>query len=109
IVSAFGGPGAENTIRALELGATDFIEKPDGQANTFEHFSAVLTTALKRAANSRRGVVPAPAPEQPAAPPPRAPAPPALRRMPLIAIGASTGVVPAIQRVMQDLAPYRLP
>jgi two-component system chemotaxis response regulator CheB len=109
IVSAFGGPGAENTIRALELGATDFIEKPDGEANTFEHFSAVLAAALKRAANSRRGAVPAPVPEQPAAPPARVTAPPVLRRMPLIAIGASTGGVPAIQRVMQDLAPYRLP
>jgi two-component system chemotaxis response regulator CheB len=107
IVSAFGGPGAENTIRALELGATDFIEKPDGEANTFEHFSAVVSAALKRAANSRRGTVAAPAPEQPA--PPRNAAPVALRRMPLIAIGASTGGVPAIQRVMQDLAPYRLP
>ncbi len=108
VVSAFGGPGADNTIRALELGANDFIEKPDGQANTLETFTMLLVAALNRAVASQR-MTAAPQPSQPAAAPsrPRLDAP--LGKMPLVAIGASTGGVPAIQRVMQDLAPYRLP
>src|SRR5262245_30036576 len=54
IVSAFGGPGADNTIQALELGAIDFIEKPDGATNTLEVFMKHLVAALQRAAASRK-------------------------------------------------------
>lgn len=107
IVSAFGGPGADNTIQALELGAIDFIEKPDGSTHTLEGFMTHLVDALGRAASSRRsfasgGVAPA--------------ARPRIEREPgrgggasLIAIGASTGGVPAVQVVMRDLAQLRIP
>jgi two-component system chemotaxis response regulator CheB len=54
IVSAFGGPGADNTIQALELGAIDFIEKPDGTTHTLEGFMKHVGTALQRASASRR-------------------------------------------------------
>jgi two-component system chemotaxis response regulator CheB len=54
IVSAFGGPGADNTIQALELGAIDFIEKPDGTTHTLEGFMKHLVAALSRASASRR-------------------------------------------------------
>lgn len=112
VVSAFGGPGADNTIQALELGAVDFIEKPDAKANTLAVFMETLIAALQRAAGSRRPVARSrsaaarkPAPLRPA---------PALAdlapgEMPLVAIGASTGGVPAIQQVLRDLAPHRLP
>lgn len=108
IVSAFGGPGADNTIQALELGAIDFIEKPDGTTHTLEGFMAHLTGALSRASASRRMVA---AGREVAA------ARPALARASekssgstaLIAIGASTGGVPAVQTVMRDLAPLRVP
>ncbi|MCA0417581.1 MAG: response regulator, partial [Proteobacteria bacterium] len=50
IVSAFGGPGADNTIQALELGAIDFIEKPDGTTHTLDGFMKHLVAALQRAA-----------------------------------------------------------
>lgn len=114
IVSAFGGPGADNTIQALELGAIDFIEKPDGTTNTLEAFMKHVGTALQRASASRRMI--AAAKEMALgrqAAPPRSFAPREVSRTvgrsPLIAIGASTGGVPAVQVVMRDLAHMRLP
>ena len=112
IVSAFGGPGADNTIQALELGAIDFIEKPDGTRHTLEGFMKHLVAALQRAAASRKMIAAArqmaqiAAPARPA-PPPKEPA--RAGKTSLIAIGASTGGVPAVQTVMRDLAHLRLP
>ncbi|SFI30717.1 two-component system, chemotaxis family, response regulator CheB [Bosea sp. OK403] len=107
IVSAFGGPGADNTIQALELGAIDFIEKPDGTTHTLEGFMKHLVAALSRASASRRMF---------AARREVAPVRAVLAREParggrtsLIAIGASTGGVPAVQVVMRDLAHLRIP
>ena len=108
IVSAFGGPGADNTLQALELGAIDFIEKPDGSTHTLDGFMKHLVAALARASSSRRMF---------AAAREAAPARPVMAREPsrgagraaLIAIGASTGGVPAVQVVMRDLAHLRLP
>ncbi|MDP3410756.1 chemotaxis-specific protein-glutamate methyltransferase CheB [Bosea sp. (in: a-proteobacteria)] len=108
IVSAFGGPGADNTIQALELGAIDFIEKPDGTTNTLEGFMRHLVGALQRASASRRMF----ASRRETAPArvlaPREPAR-AGGKASFIAIGASTGGVPAVQVVMRDLAHLRLP
>lgn len=111
IVSAFGGPGADNTIQALELGAIDFIEKPDGTTNTLEGFMAHLVGALQRAAGSRKMIAAARQMAQGGAPV----RPVALRepvrtgKTSFIAIGASTGGVPAVQTVMRDLAHLKLP
>lgn len=111
IVSAFGGPGADNTIQALELGAIDFIEKPDGTTHTLEGFMKHLVAGLQRAAGSRKMIAAARQIAQIAAParpaPPREPA--RAGKTSLIAIGASTGGVPAVQTVMRDLAHLRLP
>ena len=115
IVSAFGGPGADNTIQALELGAIDFIEKPDGTTHTLDSFMKHVGTALQRASASRRLLMAARAAKE--APAAAVPARPAIAReisrtvgkSPLIAIGASTGGVPAVQVVMRDLAFTRLP
>jgi two-component system chemotaxis response regulator CheB len=111
IVSAFGGPGADNTIQALELGAIDFIEKPDGTTHTLTGFMSHLVAALQRAAASRRMFASARPTGQAAMPARPAPArePERPGRRTLIAIGASTGGVPAVQTVMRDLAPLRLP
>lgn len=114
IVSAFGGPGADNTIQALELGAIDFIEKPDGTTHTLDGFMKHLVVALQRAAASRkvlaasRQMAQAAVPAHPAALPPRR-EPARGGRTSVIAIGASTGGVPAVQTVMRDLAHLRLP
>jgi two-component system chemotaxis response regulator CheB len=116
IVSAFGGPGADNTIQALELGAIDFIEKPDGATHTLEGFMKHVAAALQRASASRRMLAAAKelavqqrpavaAPVRPMA----APTPAAHGKVSLIAIGASTGGVPAVQTVMRDAAHLRLP
>lgn len=114
IVSAFGGPGADNTLQALELGAVDFIEKPDGATHTLEGFMKHLVAALQRASASRRifalareSLVREAAPERPA--PAREPARIMGGRASLIAIGASTGGVPAVQVVMRDIAQHRIP
>ncbi len=108
IVSAFGGPGADNTIQALELGAIDFIEKPDGTTHTLEGFMKHLVAALSRASASRRMFAARreAAPERPVVA--REPAR-GQGRAALIAIGASTGGVPAVQVVMRDLAHLRVP
>lgn len=116
IVSAFGGPGADNTIQALELGAIDFIEKPDGATHTLEGFMKHVAAALQRASASRRMLAAARelaiqqrtavvAPARPIV----APVPAAHGKVSLIAIGASTGGVPAVQTVMRDAAHLRLP
>ncbi|PZN98652.1 MAG: chemotaxis response regulator protein-glutamate methylesterase [Hyphomicrobiales bacterium] len=108
IVSAFGGPGADNTIQALELGAIDFIEKPDGTTNTLDGFMKHLVGALQRASASRRMF----ASRREAAPVRAAASREPARtggKASFIAIGASTGGVPAIQVVMRDLAHLRLP
>ncbi|OYW98347.1 MAG: hypothetical protein B7Z14_15080 [Bosea sp. 32-68-6] len=108
IVSAFGGPGADNTIQALELGAIDFIEKPDGTTHTLEGFMKHLVGALQRASASRRMFA-----SRRESAPMRVAAPREPARMggkaSFIAIGASTGGVPAVQVVMRDLAHLRLP
>ncbi|WP_332680768.1 chemotaxis-specific protein-glutamate methyltransferase CheB [Bosea sp. (in: a-proteobacteria)] len=116
IVSAFGGPGADNTIQALELGAIDFIEKPDGTTHTLDGFMKHVAAALQRASASRRLIMATRAlAQQAGAPtPPSRPAMPreisrTVGKAPLIAIGASTGGVPAVQTVMRDLAFTRLP
>ena len=110
IVSAFGGPGADNTIQALELGAIDFIEKPDGTTHTLDGFMKHLVAALQRAAASRK-MITAARPAGQGAPARPAPARETARagKTSLIAIGASTGGVPAVQTVMRDLAHLRLP
>lgn len=116
IVSAFGGPGADNTIQALELGAIDFIEKPDGATHTLEGFMKHVAAALQRASASRRMLAAAKelaAQQRPAVAAPVRPmaalSPAAHGKVSLIAIGASTGGVPAVQTVMRDAAHLRLP
>ncbi len=109
IVSAFGGPGADNTIQALELGAIDFIEKPDGTTNTLDSFMTHLVAALQRAAGSRRMISAARQIGRDGVPPRLQAASVRTGRTSLIAIGASTGGVPAVQVVMRDLAHLRVP
>lgn len=93
--------GADTTLRALELGAVDFITKPtDITEQDFPLLKSQLITKIKAAAQAAvtagRVHTPAAAPEAPAKPA-RAPC----HR--LIAIGASTGGVEAIRHVMGAL------
>ena len=85
------------------------------QTHTLDGFMKHLVAALQRAAASRKMIaaarqmmqMAAAAPARAAAAPPREPA--RSGKTSLIAIGASTGGVPAVQTVMRDLAHLRLP
>jgi two-component system chemotaxis response regulator CheB len=105
--------GAENTMKALELGAVDFIAKPSGRED-WDRFSRSIRRKVLDAAGARlRGPG---GDQQPVLRPPLPPAAQqapddlaeALARCELIAIGASTGGVAAIHRLL-DGAPRNAP
>jgi two-component system chemotaxis response regulator CheB len=111
MVSALTREGAETTFRALELGAVDFIAKPDA---AYDNIRAVARDLIdKILAFGRRS--PAAAPEHKAKAPPVAPRPasPRIKRtrrtaIECIAIGTSTGGPVALSRVIPKL-PANLP
>jgi two-component system, chemotaxis family, protein-glutamate methylesterase/glutaminase len=100
MVSSQTTQGAEVTLRALELGAVDFVAKPElvGGA-ALEAYATELAEKLRAAAAARvRRVTPADAD----APAPSA-APQGARRDKVIVIGASTGGVEALREVLTPL------
>lgn len=107
IVSANGGAGSAETIGALAAGAVAFIDKPDTITTSFEDFRAHLVATLKECALSAGGLQRlAPRIEAPIAPvPPRGDIP----RDKVVAIGASTGGVVAIQKVLSALGQLPIP
>ncbi|WP_205678747.1 protein-glutamate methylesterase/protein-glutamine glutaminase [Aquisphaera insulae] len=120
MVSALTQAGADVTLQALELGAVDFMPKPEKnqlaemRAHADLLISKVLTAAQSRVRRQRRtGVVPAapgtasaPATTSTSARPatPR-PAPAAPGTVACIAIGISTGGPQALSQVLPLLAP----
>ncbi len=104
MVSTLTAQGTDATLAALQIGAVDAIQKPDGRAAQAP-FARRLRALVLGASRAR---------VRPAAPPaaPRTPAPPAprARRGPVevIAIGASTGGVSALTEVLSAL-PARTP
>ncbi|MCS6944908.1 MAG: chemotaxis response regulator protein-glutamate methylesterase [Sutterellaceae bacterium] len=105
MVSTLTERGAEATLRALELGAVDFVTKPRlGVADGIEQMAREICDKIRIAARARMF-------RRAAAPPP-APGPAAklsVQRLPrlstekLIAIGASTGGTEAIRAVLEHL------
>jgi two-component system, chemotaxis family, protein-glutamate methylesterase/glutaminase len=98
IVSSMAETGAEATIRALSLGATDTLPKP-GSGTFGGRFSEILLDRLRRI--GRLGSLREAGPANPAAPP-------VLRRLhdwqpACIAIGASTGGIHAINDFLLGL------
>ncbi len=112
MISTLTERGAEVTLRALELGATDFVAKPRvGVANGLSELATQIVDKVRIAAKAQIRRAPAPAPAQAAAPG-AAPAPPPatstalLGRVStekLIFIGASTGGTEAIRHVLTPL------
>jgi two-component system chemotaxis response regulator CheB len=103
MVSTLTRRGADETLLALELGAVDFVAKPDATlSGGLEGFGALLRDKVRAAAGTAlRG-----RDMQPAAP--RLPAPLTSAPGPagaVIAIGASTGGVDAIRAVLAALPP----
>ncbi|QEA12551.1 protein-glutamate methylesterase/protein-glutamine glutaminase [Comamonas flocculans] len=108
MISTLTERGAEVTMRALELGAVDFVAKPRiGLASGMTQLAAQITDKIRIAAQARvhRLVAPAPGPEGQA--PAGAPARPGLigrlSTEKIIAIGASTGGTEAIREVLTRL------
>jgi two-component system chemotaxis response regulator CheB len=99
MVSTLTTKGASETMLALELGAVDFVAKPNADlAGGLDAFGANLREKIRAAAHSnvQAHAMRAPAPKLPlrtAAAPDGA----------LIALGASTGGVEAIRQVLADM------
>jgi two-component system chemotaxis response regulator CheB len=98
MVSTLTQAGAETTLEALEIGAVDFIAKPvNDVANGLAEIASELQSKVKHAARARVGRSGAPVAAQ------------KTRRIyasggeKLVAIGASTGGVEALKRVLMDL------
>jgi two-component system chemotaxis response regulator CheB len=107
IVSANGGEGSGNTVAALAAGAVAFIEKPDSITISVETFMATLHRVIRMSAGARQSLVhnaPALDTSQIVAVPPSL-----LLKDKVIAIGASTGGVAAVQHVLTALARAPLP
>ncbi len=98
MVSSLTGKGSEITLRALELGAVDFVTKPQlGIREGMLAYSELIAEKIRTAAKARlpqRSNSPAPAILSHT---------PLLSSEKLIAIGASTGGTEAIRQVLQPL------
>lgn len=107
MVSTLTERGAETTLRALELGAVDFVAKPRiGIASGMQQLARDITDRIRAAAQAklhrRAGAPQAPAPQgQPKA---RPASYSRLSTEKLIAIGASTGGTEAIREVLTHLS-----
>lgn len=102
MVSSLTQAGSEVTLRALELGALDFISKPQiGIRNGMLDYSELIAEKIRAAARSRpRAPRQAPPADAPKAAPLRAPL---LSSEKLVIIGASTGGTEAIRAVLEPL------
>ena len=98
MVSSLTGKGSEVTLRALELGAVDFVTKPQlGIREGMLAYSQMIADKIRGAARAKlhtRAVSPAPVTLK---------AGPLLSSEKLIAIGSSTGGTEAIRHVLQPL------
>ncbi|MFC0711319.1 response regulator, partial [Azorhizophilus paspali] len=99
MVSSLTQAGSEVTLRALELGALDFIAKPQmGIRHGMLDYSELIAEKIRAAACSRpRQALPASALR------PRALQAPILSSEKLVIIGASTGGTEAIRAVLEPL------
>ena len=122
MVSTLTERGAQTTLRALELGAVDFVAKPRiGVAQGLQELGAEIGDKLRAAARARitRRAVARPAPPSALARPagtvaaPTDGAPPLVKAVPIaysrsstekiVAIGASTGGTEALREVLTAL------
>ena len=116
MVSTLTERGAEVTLKALELGAVDFVAKPKiGIADGLKLLAEDITDKIRIASKAHIKRLPAAAPApagqaapQPGATPPARPAEASLGRLStekLIFIGASTGGTEATKEVLVSLPP----
>ncbi|WP_296663104.1 chemotaxis response regulator protein-glutamate methylesterase [Paraburkholderia sp.] len=114
MVSSLTERGNEITLRALELGAVDFVTKPkvgirDGMLEYAEKLADKVRAAARARVQARHAAPAAAHAGAPGAPPAAAHAPminnPLLSTEKLIIIGASTGGTEAIREVLTPLPP----
>jgi two-component system chemotaxis response regulator CheB len=109
MVSTLTERGAEVTLKALELGAVDFVAKPKiGVSDGLKQLADEITEKVRTASKARVSKPPSPSPAIPGAPGvPKAP-PLSIGRLStekLIFIGASTGGTEATKEVLMNLPP----
>lgn len=99
MVSSLTQAGSEVTLRALELGAVDFLAKPSiGIRQGMQEYGQLIAEKIRAAARSRpRQAI------QRQRPPPQALKAPLVSSEKLLIIGASTGGTEAIRRVLEPL------
>lgn len=99
MVSSLTEAGAVTTLRALELGAVDFVAKPHDAADGLTVLAEEIGEKIRAAAHARiRRYVPTPATAVKKGAPPTA-----LVHDSIVAIGASTGGTEAIKDVMMRM------
>ncbi|TSE18579.1 Chemotaxis response regulator protein-glutamate methylesterase [Tepidimonas alkaliphilus] len=113
MVSTLTEQGAETTLKALELGAVDFVAKPRiGVSAGLQELADDIVEKIRIAAKAhvRRLAAPPPTPavrgsaaSGPAAPAAAAPTPIRLSTEKVICIGASTGGTEAIKEILMEL------
>lgn len=106
MMSTLTQTGSSATLQALELGAFDFVPKPESSMLDVFTVQHELTSKIKEASRPRRKAssVPAPALTSMASTVPAAPAESRpTSRIELVAIGISTGGPPALQAVLPQL------
>ena len=102
MISAHTDQGSEVTLRALELGAVDFVAKPRLNALIAEDYSGAVADKIRTAYAAR--VRPGEPDSWTIPAPPRASAAPATDRCGvLIAVGASTGGTEAVRGLLTPL------
>jgi two-component system, chemotaxis family, protein-glutamate methylesterase/glutaminase len=108
MVSTLTERGADVTLKALELGAVDFVAKPKiGVADGLRQLGADITEKIRAAARARVARRPGPPAATPGVPPPMAPPPMAqlgrLSTEKIIFIGASTGGTEATRELLAEM------
>ena len=108
MVSTLTERGADVTLKALELGAVDFVAKPKiGVADGLRQLGADITEKIRAAARARVARRPGPPAAAPGVPPPMAPPPMAqlgrLSTEKIIFIGASTGGTEATRELLAEM------
>lgn len=101
VVSSYTPQGAQTTLRALELGALDVLEKP-GPSASAGAFGKMLIERIRVAAQSRRSDT-----RQWKAPTPQRPQTGSVQFNPsyqVLAVGASLGGIEAIREFLQGLS-----